>query len=52
MHCNKYNVVMDGEIIASNMELDVAMILVKGLLNEYYEQDDLKVSIEVIPPSN
>ena len=52
MHCNKYNILMDGEVIASNMELDIAIVLMKALCNEYYTDDSLRITIAVIPPSN
>ena len=34
----RYGVLFDGTIVAEDMPLDMALILAKGIFDEYYEQ--------------
>ncbi len=43
----KYNVLIGKQIIAKDMTLDNAVIFLKGLFNEYYNDPMLAVTIEV-----
>ncbi len=43
----KYNVLIGKRVVASNMTLENAVILLKGLFNEYYNDTMLAVTIEV-----
>lgn len=42
-----YQVLVGEDVVASDMNLEVAMILVKGLFQTYYEEPELRVSIKV-----
>jgi len=42
---------MNEELIAENMSLETAMILVKGIYEKYYLEPNLKVTIEKIEES-
>lgn len=47
-----YNILIDNEIIATNLRLDHAVIFIKALFQEYYAQAatiGLKITIEAIP---
>lgn len=43
----KYNVLIGKQIVASGMTLENAVIFLKGLFNEYYNDTMLAVTIEV-----
>ena len=43
----KYNVLIGKQIVAKDMTLDNAVIFLKGLFNEYYNDPMLAVTIEV-----
>ena len=43
----KYNVLIGKQVIARDMTLDNAVIFLKGLFNEYYNDHLLAVTIEV-----
>lgn len=42
----KYKVIVDNMVVAENMDLETATILVKALLERYYEEVDLTVSVK------
>lgn len=46
---DKYRVIMGGRIIAKDMSLDHATILLKGIFDEYYAEPCLEVSIQRQP---
>jgi hypothetical protein len=46
MPCEKYTVSIDGEIVAENMPLNYAMLLVKSLFTEYY--NDYKIQLKSV----
>lgn len=43
----RYNVLIGKRIVAKDMTLDNAVIFLKGLFNEYYNDSMLAVTIEV-----
>lgn len=42
----KYKVIVDNTVVAENMDLETATILVKALFERYYEEVDLTVSVK------
>lgn len=42
----KFKVLIDDVVVANNMDLTTAMILVKALFNEYYNDHTMMVSIK------
>lgn len=42
----KYKVIVDNMVVAENMDLETATILVKALFERYYEEVDLTVSVK------
>lgn len=46
MISENYNVLIDGIIVAEGMSLEHALIFIKALFAEYYNDTDLSVSIE------
>jgi hypothetical protein len=46
---DKYRVIMGGHIIARDMSLDHATILLKGIFDEYYAEPGLEVTIQRQP---
>lgn len=42
----EYSVIVENEIIASGMTLDNALVLVKALFQERYNESTLKISIQ------
>lgn len=48
MFDKKYTILIDNEIIADNMELNNALILVKALFDHYYEEHSMVISIKEI----
>lgn len=47
MNERKYSVAIDGTIIAQGMNLETALILVKGLFETYYAEPKISICIEV-----
>lgn len=45
MHESKYEVLIEGVVIASGMKIQTATILVKALFNEYYKDHSTTISI-------
>ena len=43
----KYNVLIGKRVVAKDMTLENAVIFLKGLFNEYYNDSMLSVTIEV-----
>ena len=46
MSRKKYKVVLDNEVVAENMDIDTALLLVKALFERYYCDNDMVVSIK------
>lgn len=44
----RYKVLLNGQKVADNMNLDTAMILLKALIIEYFNNSDIEVSIRKI----
>ena len=44
----KFNVLLDAHLVAENMTLEVAMVLVQGLFNKYYLEKNLKITVQKI----
>ena len=42
----KYKVLIDNTIIAQDMDINTATILIRALFEEYYNDDSMKVIIE------
>lgn len=42
----KYKVIVDEMVVAENMDLEVATVLVKALFDRYYEEVDMIVSVK------
>jgi hypothetical protein len=45
MEEKRYQVLIDNEVIASNMDLNIATVLAKALFEEYYNDCTMVVSI-------
>lgn len=41
----KFSVIVDGDALARDMELDTALILASALFTKYYNEPDMKVTI-------
>lgn len=46
---NKYFVTIDNKTIADNMSLEIALMLVKAVFNEYYNDHNMVLAIEEMP---
>ena len=46
MEERRYNVLIDDMVVANNMDLSTATILVKALFNEYYNDDKMVISVK------
>ena len=46
MNMQEYEILIDGTVIASNMTLGTAMILLKALFEEHYEDPTLMISVK------
>lgn len=46
MNESKYSVAVDGTMVAQGMNLETALILVKGLFETYYAEPDISICIE------
>lgn len=42
----RYKVSIDNMVVANNMDLNTATILVKALFNEYYSDHTMRISVE------
>lgn len=47
MNERKYSVAIDGTMVAQEMNLETALILVKGLFETYYAEPKISICIEV-----
>lgn len=47
MNERKYSVVIDDTTVAQEMNLETALILVKGLFETYYAEPKISICIEV-----
>lgn len=45
----KYNVLIDGAVVAGNVDTEIALILVKGIFEEYCNDYGIEVAIKPIP---
>ena len=45
MFALRYEVLIDNEVMASDMTLNTAMLLIRALINEYYNEHQMVVSI-------
>ena len=43
---NSFDVYLGDVIAAKDMSLDVALILVEGMFNKYYLEDNLKITVQ------
>ena len=46
MEDRRYKVLIDSMVVANDMDLHIATILVKALFNEYYNDNKMTVSIK------
>lgn len=46
MSRKKYKVLLDQEVVAENMSIDTALILVKALFEKYYCDNTMLISIQ------
>ena len=46
MRDKNYNVLIENEIIASNMDINNTLIFVKALFDHYYEEHSIVISIK------
>ena len=51
MEERKYKVMIDNMVVAENMDLNTATILVKALFDEYYNDFNMVVSVKAIDRS-
>lgn len=49
MNCDKYRIMDRGNIIAGNMSLEIALILLKALFQEYWNDTLVRYTIEKEP---
>ena len=45
MYDRKYSVMVDYETVAENMDIKTALVLIGALMEEYYEEPNIKISI-------
>ena len=45
MGCDTYSVMIDNIVVAKGMSIEHAVIFVKAVYNEYYNEKNLKVSL-------
>lgn len=45
MYDGKYSVMVDYETVAENMDIKTALILIGALMEEYYEEPNIRISI-------
>lgn len=48
MEENRYEVLIDNMVVAENMDLKTATILVKALFEEYYNDYKMEVSVRIM----
>lgn len=46
MNCDTYRIVYEGNVIASSMPLETALILLKALFLEYYNDTAIRYTLE------
>ena len=46
MIAEKFEIIVDGVLYASDMNIETAIILVKGLFNEYYNDLNMIISVK------
>ncbi len=46
MEERKYQVLIDNTVVASNMDINTAIILIRAIITEYYEDRYMTVSIK------
>ena len=46
MSDKKYAVLIENEVIASNMDINNALIFIKALFDHYYEEHSMVISIK------
>lgn len=44
----KYEVLIDNEVVATKMDINVATILLKALFEEYYNEHEMTISIREV----
>ena len=49
MRETKYEIFIDGETVATNMDIDIATILIKALFEEYHEDSGMSITIQQMP---
>ena len=53
MNERKYKVILDDVVIAENMNLETSIILINAVINHYYEEHSMTISIrEMERPNN
>ena len=45
----KYEIILDNEVIATDMNLNTATILIKALFEHYYAELDMALTIRKLP---
>lgn len=45
MNERKYKVILDDIVIAENMNLETSIILINAVINHYYEEHSITISI-------
>lgn len=45
MGCDTYSVMIDNIVVAKGMSIEHALIFVKAVYNEYYNEKNMKVSL-------
>lgn len=45
----KYEIILDNEVIATDMNLNTATILIKALFEHYYADSDIALTIRTLP---
>ena len=43
---NSYEVLVDGQVYARDMDLDTALVLVEGLFDKWYQEPNLAITIQ------
>ena len=49
MNETKYEIFIDGKTVATNMDIDIAIILTKALFEEYYGESGMSITIQQMP---
>ncbi len=45
MGCDTYSVMIDNIVVAKGMSIEHAVIFIKAIYNEYYNEKNMKVSL-------